>query len=179
MDQCEFVECGSADRAAVDLGYATLTMLTHSRITTRGKRIAAGCIGAAHIYEDLQIDVDAPPGRAAMVLRAVRNGTTARANGHTLRDVRANAPLAFRNDANAHNAFFEPTRRKRGLGAGKAINWDNNPAAGRYPPPNGWVHPFVLYHCTFADKTYRYSLVNVDPERGRVLKEVDLSHLAR
>jgi len=177
VDQCEFTECGSADRAAVDLGYATLTMFTHSRIETHKKRILAGCVGAAQIYEDLAVDVNVPAGRAAMLLRAVRNGTTARANGHTLRDVRASGPLAFLNDANAHNAFFEPTRIRRGIGAGKDIDWDRNPAVHRFPPPNGWVHPFLLYHCTFGKKTYAYSLLNVDPRGNRVLKEVDLSAL--
>ena len=84
----------------------------------------------------------------------------------------------FLNDANDHNDFFEPTRIKRGIGKGKAINWDNNPAAHRYPPPNGWVHPFLLYNCTFARKTYKYTLLNADLKRKRILKEVDLSHLA-
>jgi hypothetical protein len=177
VDQCEFLECGRSDAAAVDLGYAELAMLTHSRIVTKGKRILTGCIGAAQIYEDLAIDVSVADGAAGMTLRAVRNGATARANGHTLRDVRCSGPVAFINDANAHNDWFEPTQAKLGIGKGKDINWDTNDAVAKYPPPNGWVHPFVFYNTTFADKRYRYSLLNVDPAKNQVLKEVDLSSL--
>ncbi|HUS90214.1 MAG TPA: hypothetical protein VM695_00145 [Phycisphaerae bacterium] len=113
-----------------------------------------------------------------MWLRAVRNGTTARANGHTLRDVRASGPVAFLNDANAHNEHSEPTRVKRGIGRGRDIDWDGNPAAHRYPPPNGWVHPFVLHRCAFGPKRYEYSLLNVDPAANKVRQEIDLSPLA-
>ena len=88
-------------------------------------------------------------------------------------------PVAFINDANAHNGAFEPTRHKRGIGAGRAIDWDTNAAVHKYPPPNGWVHPFVLYNCRFGDRRYAYSLLNVDPAAGRILREVDLAALAK
>jgi len=179
VDGCEFLECGNADAAAVDLGYAELAMLTHSRIETRGKTIKTGCLAAAQIYEDLDVNVKGPEGAPAMMLRAVRNGNTTRANGHTLRDIRASGPVAFVNDANAHNDFFEPTRVKRGLGKGKDIEWDANPAAHESAPPNGWVHPFLFYRCTFGPKTYAYSLLNVDPVKGQVLQEADLSPSAQ
>jgi hypothetical protein len=179
VDQCEFIECGSADAPAVDLGYAELAMLTHSRIETKNKPIRTGCIGAAQIYEDLDVDVRVHEGGAALTLRAARNGGTARANGHVLRDVRAGGPLAFVNDANAHNDLFEPTRVKRGIGQGKDINWDTNEAVHRLPPPNGWVHPFLFYNCTFGGKRYTYSLLNVNPAKNEVLREVDLAPLAR
>ena len=179
VDGCEFIECGSADAAAVDLGYAELAMLTHSRIETKQKPIKTGCIGAAQIYEDLAIDVRVPDGAPAMMLRAVRNGNTARANGHTLRDVRATGPVAFVNDANAHNDFFEPTRVKRGIGQGKDTQWDANDAVTKSPPPNGWIHPFLFYRCTFGPKAYTYSLLNVNPTKGQVLAEVDLSPLSQ
>jgi hypothetical protein len=179
VDQCEFLECGNAEAAAVDLGYAELAMFTHSRIETKGKRIKTGCIGAAQIYEDLVLDVNLVEGGAAMTLRAVRNGATARANGHTLRDVRANGSFAFVNDADGHNDVFEPTRTKRGIGQGKDIRWDTNDAVYKYPPPNGWVHPFLLYHCVFGDRKYGYSLLNVDPRKNEVLQTTDLAPLAQ
>ena len=129
------------------------------------------------VYEDLDIEVRVPAGAAALTLRAVRNGSTARANGHTLRDVRADGPVAFINDANDHNEQFEPTRLKRGIGKGKDIDWDTNDAVHRFGPPNGWVHPFLFYNCTFGPKRYAYTLLNVDPAKNRVLKEVDLAPL--
>ena len=179
VDQCEFDECGSRDAPAVDLGYNALAMFTHSRITTRTKQIKTGWIGAPQIVEDIDVDVKLPAGHPGVILRAVRNNSAARANGQVLRDVRANGPVAFINDANDHNEVFEPTRVKRGIGKGKDINWDNNSAAYRYPPPNGWVHPFVFYNCTFGDRRYAYHLLNVDPKRNKVLDDVDLSPLSR
>jgi hypothetical protein len=177
VDQCEFDECGSQTRAALDQGYNTLTSLTHSRITTRGKTIWAGYIGAAQIFEDVAIDVKVPGDRPAVILRAVRNNTEARANGQVLRDVRANGPLAFVNDANDYNELYESSRIRRGFGRGKDINWDQNSAVYKHPPPNGWVHPFLFYRCQFGDKQYDYTLLNVDPKRNAVLKEVSLGHL--
>jgi hypothetical protein len=120
-----------------------------------------------------------PDGAPAMMLRAVRNGNTARANGHTLRDVRATGPVAFVNDANAYNGFFEPTRVKRGIGQGKDIQWDANDAVAKSPPRNGWVHPFLFCNYTFAGKRYAYSLLNVNPSRNEVLHEADLNPLAQ
>ena len=178
VDQCEFDECGSEARAAVDQGYNSLTSFTHSRITTRGKTIKTGYIGAAQIIEDIDVDVKVPGDAPAVVLRAVRNNTDARANGQVLRDVRAGGPLAFVNDANDHNEAFEPSRITRGFGKGRDIDWDRNPAVHRYPPPNGWVHPFVCYRCRFGDKKYDYALLNVDPKRNRILAQVDLSPLS-
>jgi hypothetical protein len=178
VDQCEFVECGSAQAPAVDLGYNSLTMFTHSRVRTSEKQIMAGCIGAPQIMQDVEIAVNVPGGRPALILRAVRNTSEAQANGQVLRDVTASGPLAFIYDANDHNAIFEPTRVKRGIGKGKDINWDRNSALHRYPPPNGWLHPFVFYNCAFGEKKYAYSLLNVDPSNNRVLREVDLSQLA-
>jgi hypothetical protein len=125
------------------------------------------------------VNVKVPEGAPAVTLCAVRNGNTARASGHTLRDIRANGPVAFVNDADAYNDFFEPTRVKRGLGKGKDIEWDSNPAAHESAPQNGWVHPFVFYRCTFGPKTCAYSLLNVDPAKGQVLQEADLSPLAQ
>ena len=178
VDQCEFDECGSEARAALDQGYSSLTSFTHSRITTRGKTIKTGYIGAAQIIEDIDIDVKVPDDAPAVVLRAVRNNTDARANGQVLRDVRAGGPVVFTNDANDHNEVFEASRIKRGFGKGRNIDWDRNPAVHQFPPPNGWVHPFVFYNCRFGDMTYGYALLNVDPKRNRILSEVDLAPLS-
>jgi hypothetical protein len=178
VDQCEFDECGSEARAALDQGYNSLTSFTHSRITTRSKTIKAGYVGAAQIIEDIDINVKVPGNVPAMVLRAVRNNTDARANGQVLRDVRASGPVAFINDTNEHNEVYEPSRTKRGFGKGRDIDWDRNPAVHQYPPPNGWVHPFVFFNCRFGNRSYDYVLLNVDPKHNRILSEVDLSPLS-
>jgi len=179
VDQCGFEECGSAEAPAVDQGYCSLASFTHSRIRTRAKTVKTGYIGAGQIIENVEVDVKVAPGRPAFMLRAVRNNRSAQANGQVLRDVRASGPIAFINDANDHNDIFEPTRLKRGIGKGKDIDWDHNSAVTRYPPPNGWLHPFVFYRCRFGEKACGYSLLNVDPKAGKVLQEVDLSGLSR
>ncbi len=178
VDQCEFDECGSASSPAVDQGYGDLMSFTHSRITTHNKVILAGYRGSAQIYEDLQIDVKTAGGAPAMLLRAVRNGSTARPNGHTLRDIRASGAVAFINDANAHNDVFRKTMEQHGRG-NEALNWDTNPAAHAAAPKNGWVHPFVIYRSQFGDRKYEYAMLNVDPAAGKVLREVDLSAMAK
>lgn len=177
VDQCEFIECGDADHAAVDLGYCSLASFTRCRVSTRSRTIRHGLIGAPMIQEDVDIDVRVPEGAPAVVLRAVRNGSVARANGHTLRDVRSSGPLAFVNDSEDHNEVFAATLEERGRS--EPPRWDTNPAARELAPRSGWAHPFLLYRCRFGERTYDYSLLDVDTDAGRVEREVDLSPLMR
>lgn len=178
VDECEFIECGSATAPAVDLGYAELSSFTHSRVVTRSKPILAGVMGAAQHYENLSINVKLAPGGHAMRLRAVRNGPQARANGHIVRDIAANGPLAFINDINDMNPQFAATfaaRKQTNPAETPKINWDGNPAAHSLAPTNGWVHPFLFYRCRFGEQAYAYRLLNVDPRGNRILRDVDLS----
>jgi len=177
VDQCDFIECGNESRPAVDYGNGELTSFTRCNITTKGKKVKCGFIGGAQHYEDVAIDVNVADGAPAMILRAVRQGQTARANGHILRRVTTNGPLAFINDANAHNDIYKKTMALKGKDAN--INWDSNSAAHDLAPPNGWFHPFLFYQCDLGGKKYEYALLNVDTVRRKVLKEVDLSPLAK
>ncbi|HUT33722.1 MAG TPA: hypothetical protein VNE39_09595 [Planctomycetota bacterium] len=177
VDQCDFAECGSAERPAVDYGNGELTSFTRCKITTKGKRVKCGFIGGAQHYEDVTVDVAVADAAPAMLLRAVRQGATARANGHILREVKASGPVAFLNDANAHNGHFRKEMERKGKDPN--VNWDCNPAARELAPPNGWVHPFLLYQCDLGGKHYDYSLLNVDTTSGKVIKELDLSPLTK
>jgi len=184
VDQCEFIECGSADLPAVDYGYGELMSFTRTRITTKSKKIKTGYIGAAQHMEDVIVDVELTDRNAApIILRAVRNGATARANGHIIREVKANGPVAFINDANSQNEMYRKTLQMRQPekihSDGRLdLNWDINPAAHELAPPNGWVHPFIFYRCSFGEKAYAYSLLNADVNANKILAEVDLSPLA-
>jgi hypothetical protein len=172
VDQCEFTECGSASAPAVDQGAGVCMSFTRCRIVTKGKEIKAGYMGGPQIVEDVTVDVRTVGGGPAVVLRGVRQNQTARANGHMLRGVRSTGGLAFVNDANAYNDFFLKACRARGYKTD--LNWDCNPAAHELKPAGGWTHPFVLYDCTFADKRFAYSLLNVDTDSGKVLHEIAL-----
>ena len=195
VEQCEFLECGNATQPALDLGYAELASLTRTRIVTKNKKIARGYIGAAQQVEDVTVDVALADAAAAPVmLRAVRNGQTARVNGHILMNVTASGPVAWTNDANAQNAMYRKTleRYRAGLNAPSAnmpkpgekdtskadavadLNWDVNPAAHELAPTNGWVHPFIFYKCTFGPKTYAYALINADVTTGKSLSEIPI-----
>jgi hypothetical protein len=182
VDQCEFIECGNDKSPAVDQGYGELMSFTRCRTQTKGKTVRCGYMGSAQHYEDVDIDVQVLPGEPAMVLRAVRQVKTANTNGHILRGVRANGPVAFINDANAYDEMYRKALARYGKApdAGKPvrIEWDSNPAAHELAPANGWVHPFVFYECQFGAKAYAYSLLNVDTDGRKVLSEVDLSPLA-
>jgi hypothetical protein len=176
VDQCEFLECGNAGSPAVDEGAGVCLSFTRCRIVTKGKTVKTGFLGGAQIYEDVAVDVKTEPGAPAVTLRAVRNNQTGRPNGHTLRGVRSTGPLAFVNDANDYNALFAKTCKAKGVDPN--LNWDCNPAAHELKPAGGWTHPFVLYDCEFAGKRYAYSLLNVDTDGRKVLKEIDLKPLA-
>jgi hypothetical protein len=183
LDQCEFIECGSATQPAVDFGAGELTAFLRTKIVTKGKKVPCGYIGSAQHMEDVTVDVDLTEGGKAVLLRGVRNGETARANGHILRGVKASGAVGWVNDANAQNELYRKTLQARKPDLVKAdgsldLNWDQNPAAHELAPPNGWVHPFVLYDCAFGDKTYAYTLLNADVDKGAVKQEVDLSPLA-
>ncbi len=183
VDQCEFYECGSADQPAVDYGYGELMAFLRTKIITKNKKIKTGFIGAAQHYEDVEIDVNTAKEAPAMILRAVRNGATARANGHILRKVIANGPVAFSNDANAQNEIYRKTLQQRDPKRIKDdgsldLNWDINPAAHSLAPPNGWIHPFIFYRCRFGEKKYDYSLINADVNNNKAIASVDLSPLA-
>ena len=182
VEQCDFIECGTEEQPCLDYGYGELMSLTRCNITTKEKAVKCGYIGSAQHYEDVKIDVKLADGGAAMVLRGVRHGATARTNGHILRGVTANGPVVWVNDANSQNEHYRKTwehlGREFGEGGSLPIKWDVNPAAGELAPPNGWVHPFIFYKCQFGEKRYEYSLINADVDAGKVIKEVDLSHLA-
>jgi hypothetical protein len=183
VDQCEFLECGSAAEPAVDYGYGELMSFTRTRIVTKSREIAAGFIGSVQHMEDVTVDVKTPPGRPTLVLRAVRHNATARTNGQILREVTASGPVAWTNDANAQNERF----RASWVADGKPLRpdgtldlrWDVNPAAGELAPPNGWAFPFLFYRCAFGGRCYDYALLNVDVDANRVKAEVDLAPLAR
>jgi hypothetical protein len=182
VDQCEFLECGNAEQPCVDYGYGDLMSFTRTKIVTKSKTVKAGYIGSAQHCEDVTIDVNLPESAPAMLLRAVRHGNTARCNGHILRGVTANGPVAWVNDANSQNAMYRKTLQLRKPETVKAdgtldLNWDANPSAHELAPPNGWVHPYVLYRSRFADREYKYALLNVDVDANKVLRELDLSPL--
>lgn len=177
VDQCVFEECGNELQPAVDQGNGVCLSFTRNTITTRNKTIRTGYMGGAAIYEDIAIDVKTPNDGPALILRGARQNKTGRPNGHMLRNVKANAALAFINDANAHNAFFRKACDERGWNPD--INWDVNSAAHELAPSNGWIHPFVLYECQFGTKNYAYSLLNVSTDEQKILREIDLSPLAK
>lgn len=151
---------------------------------TKGKKIKGGYIGSAQQVQDVAVDVALVDGAPAVTLRSVRNSQTARANGHILMNVKANGPLAFINDSNAHNDLYRKTFEQRDSKRVKPdgavdLNWDANASAHELAPPNGWVHPFLFYNCTFGDRSYAYSLVNADMSANKQLAAVDLAPLAR
>ncbi len=177
VEQCEFEECGNDKEPAVDQGAGVCLAFTRCTITTKTKTIKTGYRGGATIYEDVAIDVKTAEGEPVMLLRGSRHNQTGRPNGHTLRNVKLNGSVGYVNDANAYNAMFRKTCLSRGINPD--LNWDCNPAAHELAPENGWVHPFVFYRCDFGGKRYAYSLLNVDVDHNKILKEVDLSRLAR
>ncbi len=176
IDGCEFIECGSKERFAVEEGIAELSAFTHNKITTKQKTIAGGYAGSAEICEDNVIDVNLIEGAPAIKLRGVRTISVDRANGEVLRDVKANGPLVFANDADQQDALFEKTKKNLAArGRPFVQKWDTNPMAHELAPSNGWVHPFVLYHCEFANQKHGYELLNVDVNSGNVRETIDLS----
>jgi len=182
VDQCQFTECGNADSPAVDQGYGELMSFTRCRIETKGKTVRCGYIGSAQHYEDVDIDIRTPAGSPAMLLRAVRNVKTAYTNGHILRGVRATGPVGFIQDTNTRDEMYRKTLARYGKpvaeGTPVRIGWDSNPAAHDLAPTNGWVYPFLFYNCRFGEKSYGYSLLNVDPAAEKVIEEIDLRRLA-
>ncbi|MBA4192504.1 MAG: hypothetical protein C0467_31435 [Planctomycetaceae bacterium] len=114
IDQCEFIECGNATRPAVEHGLAELSAFTHCKVETKGKAIAGGYAGSPQVCQDCTIDVKLAAGSPAVKLRAVRLISVSRANGHAFKNVTANGPVVFVNDANADNAFFAKTRERSG-----------------------------------------------------------------
>ncbi len=177
VDQCEFLECGNEKSPAVDQGAGVCMSFTRCKIVTKDKKVQTGYRGGAAIYEDVTVDVNPVDGGPVMVLRGARQNQTGRPNGHTLRNIRANGSLGFVNDANAYNDVFKKTCAERKIDPN--LNWDCNPAAHELAPPNGWVHPFVLYDCRFGAKAYDYTLLNVSTDQGKALQEIDLARLAR
>ena len=189
MDQCRFLECGSGTAAALDLGNASLSAVCHTVIKTTGKSIACGLRAAAQIYDEVDVTANVPPGAAAVQLRAVRDGRTARANGHTVRRLTANGPLAFVNDVNARAEMYGPTlekvvavnteRQARGedvpLPAGVAFG--GNPLQTDRPPANGWRNPFFFHECRFGDLRLGQTLVNADTAAGAAATTIQLPYL--
>lgn len=190
MDQCRFLECGSATDAALEMGNASLSALCHTVVETTGKEIACGLRSAAQIYDDVDVRVRVPAGRPAVEMRAVRDGRTARANGHTVRRFTANGPLAFVNDVNARPEMYAATlaklgvvnreRRARGedVPLPERIDFGGNPLQAERPPANGWNNPFFFHACRFGDSRLDHALVNADTAAGVARDAITLPRAA-
>lgn len=178
VDQCSFLECGNERDPAVDFGYGELCAFLRTDIVTTGKTIRTGFIGAPQHMEKVRVEVRTREPEPALVLRAVRHGATARANGHIVREVLASGPVAWTNDANAFNELYRRTFEVYGRPMGRdgfaGLRWDVNAAAGHLAPTNGWVHPYLFYRCTFGEVRYDYALLNVDVDRNRIRQEIRL-----
>ena len=175
IDECEFIECGSEKEFAVEHGITELSAFTHNRIVTKNKAIAGGYAGSPQIFEDCTIDVNLAAGAPAVKLRAVRTESVVRANGHVVRNVKANGPLVFVNDINSQQDHFAKTvALLTAQGKPHVEKWDTNSMAGALAPKNGWVHPFVFYGSEFGPEKFAYSLLNVDVDAGKVKERVEL-----
>jgi len=178
VEECEFIECGNPDSAIVDLGYGEMVSITRCIFSTRNKQVATALRGAAQHYEDLDINVNLVEGAPAVMLRGVRTPGLAKPNGHIVRDVRANGPVVFVNDIDRENErYFKLWNERSHAREGKDISevsWEDNAGLNDLAPPDGWLHPFVFYNATFGDRHFDYTLVNADPDTGRILKSVDL-----
>lgn len=176
IDQCEFIECGNAREPAVEMGITELSAFTHNTITTKKKQIAGGYAGSPQIFEDCTIDVSLAADAPAVKLRGVRTESVVRANGHVIRNVKANGPLAFVNDADSQGAHFAKTvAMLTAQGKPHVDKWDTNSMTHALAPKNGWVHPFVIYRSDFGAERFAYSLLNVDVDAGKVKERVELS----
>ena len=175
VDQCEFIECGNESESAVEMGITELSAFTHNTITTKKKRIAGGYAGSPQIFEDCTIDVNLSANAPAVKLRGVRTESVVRANGHVIRNVKANGPLAFVNDANSQTEHFAKTvAMLTAQGKSHVEKWDTNSMTHALVPKNGWVHPFVFHHSVFGTEKFDYSLLNVDVDAGKVKERVEL-----
>ena len=175
IDQCEFIECGNEREPAVEMGITELSAFTHSKIITRKKQVACGYAGSPQIFEDCEINVSLAAGSPAVKLRAVRTESVVRANGHVIRNVNANGPLAFVNDANTQTEHFAKTvAMLTERGKPHVTKWDTNPMTTTLAPKNGWVHPFLIHSSEFGGEKHAYSLLNVDVDAGKVKSRVDL-----
>ena len=178
IDECEFIECGNEREFAVEMGLTELSACTHTTITTKKKPIAGGFAGSPQIFQDCTIDVNLTAGAPAVKLRAVRTESVVRANGHVVRNVKANGPLVFVNDAEAQTEHFAKTvAMLTAHGKPHVEKWDTNSMAHALAPKNGWVHPFVFYKSEFGAEKFAYSLLNVDVDAGKVKQRVELSGL--
>ena len=175
IDQCEFIECGSDKEFAVEMGITELSAFTHNKIVTKSKAIAGGYAGSPQIFEDCTIDVKLAANAPAVKLRAVRTESVVRANGHVIRNVKANGPLVFVNDANSQTEHFAKTvARLTAMGKPHVEKWDTNTMTGKLAPKNGWVHPFLFYKSEMGAEKFAYSLLNVDVDAGKVKERVEL-----
>lgn len=175
IDQCEFIECGNAREPAVEMGITELSAFTHNKITTKKKQIAGGYGGSPQIFEDCTIDVSLAANAPAVKLRGVRTESVVRANGHVIRNVKANGPLVFVNDADAQTEHFAKTvAMLTAHGKPHVEKWDINSMTHALAPKNGWVHPFIIYRSEFGAEKYAYSLLNVDVDAGKVKERVEL-----
>jgi hypothetical protein len=180
IDQCEFIECGSASQPAVEMGLTELSAFTHNTIVTRSKSIAGGYAGSPQIFEDCSIDVKLKEGAPGVKLRGVRLESVVRANGHVIRNVKANGPLVFVNDANSQGEHFARTiERLTAQGKPHVTRWDTNSMTGALAPSNGWIHPFLFYRSELGGEKFAYDLLNVNLEEGKILERIDLTRFEK
>ncbi len=163
IEGCEFTECGSADRAAVDYGFTDINMFCNSNITTTGKTIKYGFLGSLAEMSNVTINVNAS--KAGMALRNCRATEASRTPATILHSVTCNAPMLIADGSPAGDGGpsdnpvdeYVYTTRMSGDWEGKethtGIKWWR-------PGVYDWSYMLLLYNSTIDGEEYDYVLKN-------------------
>lgn len=182
VEGCTFTECGSAERGAMDFGWAEMNVFANCAITTTGKSVKYGYVGTAQYMANVDIDVNTIDGGAAVALRHTRHTKNPRNTGNILRDVNANGgTLRFINDVAEQEALANSYAGSGYWGALRLrSDWDGFNHEGEKwwqaeDPSDSrpWVYPSLLIDCQFGNGTFDYGLVSTDIN-GNVTNTVGL-----
>jgi len=155
IESCEFIECGSETRGAIDFGWIESGSITNSKVIIKNKPWKFAIQGVVNICQNVIIDVDGSKmidGGAAVALRHNRRAHNSRTTGSVLHKVTGlngeavNGPIAFVNDV---NSIVDMDRRFPGQYEGYE-----------------WAYPNMLIDSKFSNADCEYAIANTNKNGG-------------
>jgi hypothetical protein len=152
VQDCEFIECGNEEYAAIELSYMRQGLVANNKIVIKTKPFKYAYRGTGQILQGLYVDVDKSKmasGGAAIALRHPRRSYNNRLTGNYVVNCYANAPLVFIEDIDKY----------------EGANADDNHWFGSIDP-YPYLYTHVFYNSKFDDgaQSFDYAMVNTEKD---------------
>ncbi len=156
IQDCQFIECGNEERAALDWGYTKQGLVLNTKIVIKTKAWKYGFIGAGQVMNRCTVDVDmskAVEGAKGFAFRQTRRFLHARLQGNYIARSWSNAPMGFVDDAEGEPGVCDLAE------------------CPGYNDDYVYAWPNLFQECTFGQDSLGYILINTD-RQGNIVSQI-------